>query len=117
MEEYVGTCRFCGQTAVVKAENEEEAERIATMQCSCPGGEMMETLDQLIGEQSPQYGWDPVTPEAFETIEGLAISIATGMIDAATISISNTKLKIVNKAKKIQIERAMSVRQGGTIEK
>ena len=124
MENYTGICRYCGQTQIVTAESQEDADARVTVECSCPGGELerkknhvKSQLDELIGELAPDNGWDPVRPEAFDAIKELAFLITEEKISSCAMRIDDTNLKISRNKGKINIERSKTVRQGGSIEK
>lgn len=124
LKEMTGTCRECGQTKIVKAWNQEEADEAATLDCSCPGGELArrkkhvgEQLDELIGELAPDNGWDPVRPEVFQAVREIANHIAENRITSCAMRIDDTNLKISRSKGKINIERSKTIRQGGSIEK
>lgn len=119
-----GVCRYCGQTRIVKAENQEEADRSVTLNCNCEGGEFERKkkevgsrLDELIGETAPEYGWEPAEPEVFDTIRAMAMHILAGDIGSVGIRLADTNLKISRNKGKISIERSKTIKQGGTIEK
>lgn len=40
VKDLLGVCSGCGQTKMVKAQTQEEADRIATEECDCPEGEL-----------------------------------------------------------------------------
>ena len=124
MLDMVGNCKYCGQTAVVKAENQEDADAAATLDCNCQGGDLerkkkhvKEQLDELIGELAPDNGWDPVQPEVFDTIRDLANRIVEDSISSCAMRVDDTNLKISRSKGKINIERSKTVRMGGSIEK
>ena len=124
MLDMVGNCKYCGQTAVVKAENQEDEDAAATLDCNCQGGDLerkkkhvKEQLDELIGELAPDNGWDPVQPEVFDTIRDLANRIVEDSISSCAMRVDDTNLKISRSKGKINIERSKTVRMGGSIEK
>ena len=124
MSDMTGVCKYCGQTKIVKAETQEEADRTATLDCNCQGGELerkkkhvKEQLDELIGELAPDNGWDPVRPEVFETIKELAFLITEDRISSCSMRVDDTNLKISRTKGKINIERSKTVKMGGLIEK
>lgn len=124
MESMTGTCKHCGQTQIVKAESQEDADERVTIECKCPGGELerkkkhvKEQLDELIGELAPENDWDPVSPEAFEAITEIAYRIAEDLISSCAMRVNDTNLKITKSKGKINIERSKTIRQGGSIEK
>lgn len=123
-ESMTGTCRFCGQTKIVTAGSQEEADMIATADCGCHGAELArkkkhvgEQLDELIGELAPDNGWDPVRPKVYEVILQLAYQITENHISSCAMRVDDTNLKITRNKGKINIERSKTVRQGGSIEK
>lgn len=123
IETLTGTCQFCGQTKLLQAYDQEQADRMATENCDCPGGKIAkreklvtERLNELIGEEAPDNGWDPVSREAYDLILELAFLVVEGKMESAAIRIDRTNLKIRNAGGKIIVERAKSVKQGGNIE-
>ena len=124
LREMTGACLECGQTKIVRARTEAEAHILATLDCSCPGGEMArrkksvkEQLDELIGELAPDNGWDPVGQEVFRVMKGLGDCIAENKITSCAMRIDDTNLKIKTVSGKINIERSKTIKQGGIIEK
>lgn len=124
VQELLGVCKCCGQTIMVVATNQGQADEIATKRCNCPAGEMIrkkkeldERFGELIGEEAPQYGWDATTPEVFETIKEIGHIVAEGKIESVGIRIDKTSLRIANRGGKIVIERSKTVKQGGSIDK
>ena len=124
MESYTGTCKHCGQTQIITAESQEDADERVSLECSCPGGELerrkkhvKEQLDELIGELSPDNGWDPVRPDTFKTILEVGYRVAEGLITSCAMRVDDTNLKITRSKGKINIERSKTIRQGGSIEK
>ena len=124
LKDLTGCCAYCGQTKIVKAEDQEEANQLATIDCTCPGGELerkkkhvQEQLDELIGELAPDNGWDPVRPKVLEAITNIAYHIAEDSISSCALRVDDTNLKITRNKGKINIERSKTIREGGSIEK
>lgn len=124
VQDLLGVCKGCGQTMMVVATSQEQADEIATEKCDCPAGEMIrkkkeldERLGELIGEEAPQYGWDATTPEIFEAIRQIGHIVSEGKIESVGIRIDKTSLRIANRGGKIVIERSKTVKQGGSIDK
>lgn len=123
-KDMLGVCHGCGQTKMVKASSQEEADRIATEECDCPAGELQrrkkefdERLSELIGETAPEYGWEAAqSKETYEAIRKIGHIIAEGEIESAMIRIDKTNLKIKGGGK-LTLERSKTIRQGGTIDK
>ena len=40
LKDMTGACIYCGQTKIVKAYTQEEADREVSLECSCSGGEL-----------------------------------------------------------------------------
>ena len=124
MESFTGTCSYCGQTKIVMAESQKDANERVTLDCSCPGAEMEQRkkdvrvlLDALIGELAPDNGWDPADPEVYESILQMADRIAEESITLCSMRVDDTNLKISRSKGKMNIERSKTIRQGGSIEK
>ena len=125
MKDMIGVCAGCGQTKQVRAETQEAADQIATMECGCKTGELIrrkkeldERLSELIGEQAPDYDWEPAkSEEIYEAIRQIGHIIAEGGIESVGIRIDKTNLKIAGRGGKITIERSKTVKQGGSIDK
>lgn len=45
-----GTCKYCGQTMMVEANNIEEADNIATNECKCQEGREYRNVEQMKAE-------------------------------------------------------------------
>ena len=124
MKDMTGVCRYCGQTKIVKAEDQDDADDKVTLDCSCEGGEFERKkkevgsrLDELIGETAPEYGWEPADPDVYDSIRAMAMHVLAGDIGSVGIRLQDTSLKINRSKGKISIERSKTIRQGGTIEK
>ena len=124
MGEMIGTCRYCQQQKVVSAEDQESADAAATLDCDCEGGEferrkeeVRDQLDRLIGEKAPDNGWPATTPATFNAIADMADLVVAGDIASIEMRIDDTKLKIGRSKSRIGVERSMTIKQGGQIEK
>ena len=124
-KDMTGVCRGCGQSRIVKAVNQEEADALVTEECSCQLGEQLrkkkkldKRLSELIGEEAPEFGWEAAgSEEIFEAIKHIGHIVAEGGIESVGIRIDKTNLKIGAKGGKITVERSKTVRQGGVIDK
>lgn len=124
LKEMTGTCVHCGQTKIVKAMSQEEADHTAAVECNCPGGDMerrkkqvKEQLDELIGYLASDNGWEPAKEETFNAVREIADQIAEEKITSCAMRLDDTNLKISRNKGKITIERSKTIKQGGSIEK
>lgn len=124
LKEMTGTCKHCGQTKIVQAASQDEADHKAAIDCTCPGGDaerrkkqVKEQLDELIGYLAPDNGWEPAKEETFDAIREIADQIAEEKITSCAMRLDDTNLKISRNKGKITIERSKTIKQGGSIEK
>ena len=47
VQDLLGVCKGCGQTMMVVATSQEQADEIATEKCDCPAGEMIRKKKDL----------------------------------------------------------------------
>lgn len=120
-----GVCMGCGQIKTVRADSQEDADVIATEECSCSAGELLrkereldQRLSELIGEEAPDHGWEAAgSADIYEAIRTIGHIVAEGGIESVGIRIDKTNLKIGARGGKIVVERSKTVRQGGVIDK
>ena len=124
LKDMTGTCAHCGQSKIVKAASQQEADALASVDCSCPGGVLQKTkkqvrerLDELIGYLAPDTGWEPVSQKVFDAISEIANHVAEGDISSCALRVDDTNLKITRNKGKITIERSKTIKQAGSIER
>lgn len=99
MKEMTGTCPFCGQTQMVQAEDQQEADMIAARHCVCDNNLkrialLEDNIDALCGEEIKKLGMDIVTEEVIDTIKGAGALCIYGHIDTASFRIADSSITI-----------------------
>lgn len=96
-----GTCRFCGQTSLVEADTEAEANAIASKQCSCGEGEAyrekeacLDRIEEICRAPKEEAGVMPLTFEEARLIRQIADRVAISAIDGASIDIKGTVIRL-----------------------
>ena len=97
--EMTGACLFCGQTRIVEAESQREADRLASELCTCDNSlkkarQLWDNIDQLCGETARSYGMDIVAEEVKEELKQIGTLCIHGLVEAATIRISDSSITI-----------------------
>lgn len=107
-----GTCKGCGQAQIVPADNDVEADKIATERCTCPEGKeiraknrLMQNIDDICGEGCKRIGMDPVSPRTIERIKEAAELVHGRKMDKAVFSIDGTLITIIAKTKYVTVTR------------
>lgn len=100
MEQMIGTCMYCGQTRLVYADSQDNADMIATEECgTCDNPvkrrkQLFENLDSLLGERAIDYGMPAVDEETLDVIKDAGSEIISGNIEAATFKVKGTTVSI-----------------------
>ena len=74
MEQMTGTCLFCGQTRLVEAEDQNEANRIASETCTCDNNlkrvrQCSDNIEKICGETAKDYGMDIVVEDVIDELK------------------------------------------------
>lgn len=107
-----GTCRGCGQTQIVPADTEAEANMIATDRCTCKEGKgirdfnrLMKNIDEICGTGGKQVGFDPVPATTIERIKEAAELVHHRKIEKSTFQINGTLITIKAGVKDVTVDR------------
>ncbi|MCQ2563892.1 MAG: hypothetical protein MJ128_05340 [Mogibacterium sp.] len=97
--EMTGTCLFCGQTRMVQAETQSEADRLASENCTCDNNlkkvhQCAENIDRICGESSKEFGMDLVTEEVIDSMKDIGRHCVYGHVEAATIRLADSSVTI-----------------------
>ena len=113
MEQMTGTCLFCGQTRLVEAEDQNEANRIASENCTCDNNlkrvrQCSDNIEKICGETAKEFGLDIVTEEVIDSLKDTGklcvfdyLQSATFRLTDSTISIKQTKDGVSVSRKKV----------------
>lgn len=98
-KQMTGTCIFCGQTRMVEAETQEEADRIAAENCTCDNRlkscrQCSENIDKICGAPAKDFGMDVVTEEAIDTLKEIGRLCVYGYIDLGTVRLADSTVTI-----------------------
>lgn len=96
-----GECRYCGEFRLVQAADEEEANRMASEQCTCEGAtkerDRRNTLMRLraaMQEPEEKSGFPPLSEGIQGMVEELADLLIAYRIDAANIDTGDRQIKM-----------------------
>ena len=98
-KELTGTCAFCGQTKIVEAESQEEANRMAAEECTCDNNykkarQCADNIDMICGQNATEYGMEMVTEEVTEALKEIGRLCIYGHITAATVRVTDSTINI-----------------------
>lgn len=100
-----GTCKFCGQSQMIEAETEDEANRKVTAACSCEEGQPARRIDdaRVIVERD----FKDFSGETIELIQGVVSAVNFGVVDAGSLKLNGvTKVAVALTSKeKITVVR------------
>ena len=107
-----GQCQFCGKKMEVMARSQEEADSIATADCSCAKSmrkkeydAMITNLNALLGSGCEQYGFKPVEGRIGDLIVEVADMIFDKKSGKATFAIDGTTIKLTESKDSVKIAR------------
>ena len=94
-----GTCMSCGQTRVVDAEDQQEADRLATENCSCDNNlkkcrQLRENIEELCAERAKSYGFDSVDEDTIDILKKVGELCIFGYIKQASFTAYGTAIGI-----------------------
>ena len=99
--EFTAFCTCCGQSLAVEAETQEEANYIATLQCSCEGArreqkrhDIKEKIGAICLEPSEHSGFDKVDEDQYKLLIILADNVFEGRIDKVTVGLPDSTVRI-----------------------
>lgn len=97
-----GTCLYCGQTRLVEADTEAEADVIATRECGACDNPLKRTwqlhqnIDILCGETARGYGMQELDPDLIETIKNSGELLIRGLIESVTFRVEDSTVALRN---------------------
>lgn len=100
-EKFEGICRFCGQIQAVKAQDQAEADEIATKHCNCDDSKryqkaekLKDNLNLIAGDGCTAFGYLPVKDNVLMSIIDISNLVIDGAAQAISINVDNTVIKI-----------------------
>lgn len=99
MEQMTGTCIFCGQTRLVEAEDQAEANRIAAETCTCDNNfkrvrQCADNIEKICGETAKDFGMDVVTEEVIDSLKSVGQLCVFGYLLGATFRLADSTVSI-----------------------
>lgn len=99
MSEMTGTCAYCGQTMVVEAGSQYDADEIASKTCTCDNplkraAKCHENIEQICGKTSEGYGMEMVVEDVVDVIKAVGTMCVNGYIEAATFRLDDSTMSI-----------------------
>ena len=99
MKELTGTCYFCGQTQMVKAENKLEADKAAAENCSCDNKmkrarQCADNITTITGEEAQDIGMEKVPEEVISQLIEVGSLIVGGDIESASFKLQDSTITI-----------------------
>lgn len=117
-----GICIYCGQTQIVIATDQEDANRQVTEACDCLGAQTREKkemlkfrLDLLCRDGAGDNGFTAVSDDVYKIITMLGEKVVEGKVNKAVLKVDGTQISIANNGDKITATRSKTVKQGGAI--
>lgn len=83
-----GTCKYCGQSQLVEAETESEANNKATSICKCEEGQASRRIETAKSHVETKF--EEFSKETIELIQSIVAGVNYGVIDSATLKLSRT---------------------------
>ncbi|MBR2674311.1 MAG: hypothetical protein IKE52_02505 [Mogibacterium sp.] len=117
MKELTGTCLFCGQTQLVNAETQKQADQLATENCSCDNKlkkvrQCSDNIHTITGTEAQDIGMEPVTEKVVEQLQELGKLVVYGYIEAASIKLTDSTitLKAIKGATSVSRKKVLSAK-------
>lgn len=97
-----GTCICCGQIEVVNADNKEDADRIATENCTCENStrdllRFKRNIEIMTGKEAEEIGFVHLQEHEKHIINELAEMIVNGSFTGSRITLQDSELIIKRK--------------------
>ena len=99
IKQMTGTCTYCGQTMIVHASSQQEADLIAAEECTCDNilkrcRRCADNIDKICGTSAKDNGMDIVTEEVIESLKEIGDLCVYGHVEAASIRLGDSTIVI-----------------------
>lgn len=114
-----GFCRGCGQMAMVRADNQTEADHEATKQCKCEPSktiraewEIVEKVEKVGSWESEDLGFKALSMAVKDSLVEIGKLCLHDKITQGQIKVEDSVITITRKAASVGINRSMKVEIG-----
>lgn len=110
MEQMTGTCLFCGQTRLVEAEDQNEANRIASETCTCDNNfkrvrQCSDNIEKICGETAKDYGMDIVVEDVIDELKEVGKLCVFGYMLGASFRLADSTVAIKQTKDGVSVSR------------
>ena len=110
MTQMTGTCAYCGQARLVNADPQEQADILATENCTCDNIMIKRQLifgniEELCGVNAVNYGMEQLTEEAIDMLKTGGELCLRGLADSISMKAAGSSISIRTTAKGVKVER------------
>lgn len=110
MAQMTGTCTYCGQTRLVDADSQRQADLVATENCACDNimkkrRMIFENIEELCGQNAVNYGMEQLTEEALDTLKTGGELCLRGLADSISMKAAGSSISIRTTGKGVKVER------------
>lgn len=110
-----GCCLYCGQTRIVDAENQENADLIATRECGAcdnplkKSAKLNSNIEELCGELAREYGMLPLEEDTIDRIKDVGTLIISGDIESASFRVIDSTIGMKNTKNGVSVYRNKTI--------
>ena len=110
MTDMTGTCPFCGQTRLVEADTQQEADILAGKYCTCDNllkkqRILEDNIDELCGANAQTYGMDQLIEEAIDVLKAAGTLCLRECADSIAMRTAGTSISIRRSKEGVKVER------------
>lgn len=119
-----GTCKGCGQTQMVKADNNLDADIQATKKCGCEQGadirarwKIKREVEFCCGEESRGRGFETLEQREKDAIVHIAEEVQGGLLEKVVITAGASQITLAKKGEGVNVTRKANLEiEGGDLE-
>lgn len=119
-----GICKGCGQTQLVKADNNLDADIQATKKCGCEQGadirarwKIRRAIDFCCGTASIERGFEALEQREKDAINHIAQEIYDGLLEKVVITAGASQITLAKKGEGVNVTRKANLEiEGGDME-
>lgn len=114
-ETRTGVCLYCGQTRIVEADTQEEADIIATRECKACDNALKQTarlhdnIEILCGETARGYSMQELDPDLIEGIKETGKLLIDGLVERVTFKLDDSTISLNNTRDGVSVIRKKSI--------